>query len=88
VVSQGSPLIFTSQLITNIMKNIILVPKKNLKWCLNDQVKNWINLTTKQERLNFINSLNDDLLDNLYIWRLGFNMPDLKSEKINNLLSL
>jgi hypothetical protein len=71
-----------------MMKNIILVPKKNLEWCLNDQVKNWINLTTKQERLNFINSLNDDLLDNLYIWRLGFNIPDLKSEKINNLLSL
>ena len=70
------------------MKNIILVPKKNLEWCLNDQVKNWINLTTKQERLNFINSLNDDLLDNLYIWRLGFNIPDLKSEKINDLLSL
>ena len=70
------------------MKNMILVPKKNLEWCLNDQVKNWINLTTKQERLNFINSLNDDLLDNLYIWRLGFNIPDLKSEKINDLLSL
>ena len=67
---------------------MVLVPKKNLNWKLDNQVKNWVNLTNKQERLDFINSLNDDLLDNLYIWRLGFNIPDLKSEKINDLLSL
>ena len=67
---------------------MILVFKKNLSWQLDNQVKNWVNLTNRQERLDFIDLLNDDLLDNLYIWRLGFNIPDSKSEKIDNLLSL
>jgi hypothetical protein len=67
-------------------KNMVLVPKKNLNWKLDNQVKNWINLTNKQERLDFINSLNDDLLDNLYIWRLGFDIPNLRNKKIDSLL--
>ena len=67
---------------------MIIVPKNNFNWKLNDQVKNWVNLTSKQEKLDFINSLNDELLDNLYIWRLGFNVPNLKSEKITNLLAI
>lgn len=65
---------------------MVLVPKKNLNWKLDNQVKNWINLTNKQERLDFINSLNDDLLDNLYIWRLGFDIPNLRNKKIDSLL--
>jgi hypothetical protein len=67
-------------------KNMVLVPKKNLNWKLDNQVKNWVNLTNKQERLDFINSLNDDLLDNLYIWRLGFDIPNLRNKKIDSLL--
>jgi len=65
---------------------MVLVPKKNLNWKLDNQVKNWVNLTNKQERLDFINSLNDDLLDNLYIWRLGFDIPNLRNKKIDSLL--
>lgn len=67
---------------------MVIVPKNNFDWRLNDQVKNWVNLISKQEKLDFINSLNDELLDNLYIWRLGFNIPNLKSEKITNLLAI
>ena len=67
---------------------MVIVPKNNFNWKLNDQVTNWVNLTSKQEKLDFINSLNDELLDNLYIWRLGFNIPNLKYEKITNLLAI
>ena len=65
---------------------MILVSKKNLNWQLDNQVKNWVNLTNRQERLDFIDLLNDDLLDNLYIWRLGFDIPNLRNKKIDSLL--
>ena len=67
---------------------MILVSKKNLNWQLDNQIKNWVNLTNRQERLDFIDLLNDDLLDNLYIWRLGFNIPDLREDRITCLASV
>ena len=65
---------------------MVIVPKSNFEWKLDMQVYNWKYLNTKQERVKFIESLTDDLLKNLYIWRLGFKVPDSKNDQIKDLL--
>ena len=65
------------------MQVTLLLDSPLLVWLINYLM---LYLTNKQERLDFINSLNDDLLDNLYIWRLGFDIPNLRNKKIDSLL--
>lgn len=65
---------------------MVIVPKSNLEWKLDMRIRNWKYLKTKKERIKFIESLNDDLLKNLYIWRLGFKVPDSKDDQIKDLL--
>ena len=65
---------------------MIIAPKKNFDWKLDERVKEWINLLSKDEKIKFMNSLNDELLENLYIWRLGFKVPDSKDDQIKDLL--
>ena len=67
---------------------MIIVPKKNFDWKLDERVKEWINLLSKDEKIKFINSLNDELLENLYVWRLGFNIPELREDRITCLVSV
>jgi hypothetical protein len=67
---------------------MIIVPKKNFDWKLDERVKEWINLLSKDEKIKFINSLNDELLENLYVWRLGFNIPKLREDRIICLASV
>ena len=47
---------------------MIIAPKKNFDWKLDERVKEWINLLSKDEKIKFMNSLNDELLENLYVW--------------------
>jgi len=67
---------------------MIIVPKKNFDWKLDERVKEWINLLSKDEKIEFMNSLNDELLENLYVWRLGFNIPKLREDRITCLASV
>ena len=67
---------------------MIIVPKKNFDWKLDERVKEWINLLSKDEKIKFMNLLNDELLENLYVWRLGFNIPDLREDRITCLVSV
>ena len=67
---------------------MIIVPKKNFDWKLDERVKEWINLLSKDEKIKFMNSLNDELLENLYVWRLGFNIPKLREDRIICLASV
>jgi len=67
---------------------MIIVLKKNFDWKLDERVKEWINLLSKDEKIKFMNSLNDELLENLYVWRLGFNIPKLREDKITCLASV
>jgi len=67
---------------------MIIAPKKNFDWKLDEQVKEWINLLSKDEKIKFMNSLNDELLENLYVWRLGFNIPELREDIITCLASV
>ena len=62
--------------------------KKNFDWKLDERVKEWINLLSMDEKIKFMNSLNDELLENLYVWRLGFNIPDLREDRITCLASV
>ena len=62
--------------------------KKNFDWKLDERVKEWINLLSKDEKIKFMNSLNDELLENLYVWRLGFNIPELREDRITCLASV
>ena len=67
---------------------MIIVPKKNFDWKLDERVKEWINLLSRDEKIKFMNSLNDELLENLYVWRLGFNIPKLREDRITCLASV
>jgi hypothetical protein len=67
---------------------MIIAPKKNFDWKLDEQVKEWINLLSKDEKIKFMNSLNNELLENLYVWRLGFNIPELREDIITCLASV
>lgn len=67
---------------------MIITPKKNFDWKLDERVKEWINLLSKDEKIKFMNSLNDELLENLYVWRLGFNIPELREDRITCLASV
>ena len=67
---------------------MIIALKKNFDWKLDERVKEWINLLSKDEKIKFMNSLNDELLENLYVWRLGFNIPDLREDRITCLASV
>jgi hypothetical protein len=67
---------------------MIIAPKKNFDWKLDERVKEWINLLSKDEKIKFMNSLNDELLENLYVWRLGFNIPELREDRIICLASV
>ena len=67
---------------------MIIVLKKNFDWKLDERVKEWINLLSKDEKIKFMNSLNDELLENLYVWRLGFNIPKLREDRITCLASV
>lgn len=67
---------------------MIIAPKKNFDWKLDERVKEWINLLSKDEKIKFMNSLNDELLENLYVWRLGFNIPESREDRITCLASV
>lgn len=67
---------------------MIIAPKKNFDWKLDERVKEWINLLSKDEKIKFMNSLNDELLENLYIWRLGFKIPESREDRITCLVSV
>ena len=67
---------------------MIIAPKKNFDWKLDERVKEWINLLSKDEKIKFMNSLNDELLENLYIWRLGFKIPESREDRITCLASM
>jgi hypothetical protein len=67
---------------------MIIVPKKNFDWKLDERVKEWINLLSKDEKIKFMNLLDDELLENLYVWRLGFNIPELREDIIICLASV
>ena len=74
------------KMIQVLNEGIVSVPLSNLEWKLNPKVKEYTNVSSTEEALSFIESLTDEELNNLYIWRLGFNIPQSKDEKIKNLL--
>jgi hypothetical protein len=67
-------------------EGVVSAPLSNLEWKLDPKVKEYINVSSTEEALSFIESLTDEELNNLYTWRLGFNIPQSKDEKIKNLL--
>ena len=71
---------------SKLNEGIVSAPLSNLKWKLDPKVKEYINVSSTEEALSFIESLTDEELNNLYTWRLGFNIPQSKDEKIKNLL--
>jgi succinate dehydrogenase flavin-adding protein (antitoxin of CptAB toxin-antitoxin module) len=69
---------------------IVIAPKKNFEWKLDEQVKNGYSALLKSsdnDLIEYMNSLNDELLENLYIWRLGFNIPESRNKMMDNILS-
>ena len=71
---------------SKLNEGVVSAPLSNLEWKLDPKVKEYINVSSTEEALSFIESLTDEELNNLYTWRLGFNIPQSKDEKIKNLL--
>jgi len=72
---------------SRLNEGIVSVPLSNLLWKLNPKVKGWQNISSTEEALSFIESLTNEELNNLYVWRLGFDIPQSEDEKIKNLLN-
>ena len=71
---------------SKLNEGVVSAPLSNLEWKLDPKVKKYTNVSSTEEALSFIESLTDEELNNLYTWRLGFNIPQSKDEKIKNLL--
>ena len=71
---------------SKLNEGVVSAPLSNLQWELNPKVRKYTNVSSTEEALSFIESLTDEELNNLYTWRLGFNIPQSKEEKIKNLL--
>jgi hypothetical protein len=73
---------------SKLNEGIVTAPLSNFLWKLNPKVKEWENISSTKEALSFIKSLTNEELNNLYVWRLGFDIPQSEDEKIKNLLDL
>jgi hypothetical protein len=73
---------------SKLNEGIVTAPLSNFLWKLNPKVKEWENISSTKEALSFIKSLTNEELNNLYAWRLGFDIPQSEDEKIKNLLDL
>ena len=73
---------------SKLNEGIVSAPLANILWKLNPKVKGWENVSSTKEALSFIKSLTNEELNNLYVWRLGFDIPQSEDEKIKNLLDL
>jgi len=73
---------------SKLNEGIVSAPLANILWKLNPKVKEWENISSTKEALSFIKSLTNEELNNLYAWRLGFDIPQSEDEKIKNLLDL
>jgi hypothetical protein len=73
---------------SKLNEGIVSAPLSNFLWKLNPKVKEWENISSTKEALSFIKSLTNEELNNLYVWRLGFDIPQSEDEKIKNLLDL
>jgi hypothetical protein len=73
---------------SRLSEGIVSAPLSNFLWKLNPKVKGWENISSTKEALSFIKSLTNEELNNLYAWRLGFDIPQSEDEKIKNLLNL
>jgi hypothetical protein len=73
---------------SKLNEGIVSAPLANILWKLNPKVKGWENISSTKEALSFIKSLTNEELNNLYAWRLGFDIPQSEDEKIKNLLDL
>ena len=73
---------------SRLNEGIVSAPLSNFLWKLNPKVKEWENISSTKEALSFIKSLTNEELNNLYVWRLGFDIPQSEDEKIKNLLDL
>ena len=73
---------------SKLNEGIVSAPLANILWKLNPKVKEWENISSTKEALSFIKSLTNEELNNLYVWRLGFDIPQSEDEKIKNLLDL
>jgi hypothetical protein len=73
---------------SKLNEGIVTAPLSNFLWKLNPKVKGWENISSTKEALSFIKSLTNEELNNLYAWRLGFDIPQSEDEKIKNLLDL
>jgi histone acetyltransferase (RNA polymerase elongator complex component) len=73
---------------SKLNEGIVSAPLTNMLWKLNPKVKEWENVSSTKEALSFIKSLTNEELNNLYVWRLGFDIPQSEDKKIQNLLDL
>jgi hypothetical protein len=73
---------------SKLNEGIVSAPLSNFLWKLNPKVKEWENISSTKEALSFIKSLTNEELNNLYAWRLGFDIPQSEDKKIKNLLDL
>jgi hypothetical protein len=73
---------------SKMAEGIVSAPLTNMLWKLNPKVKEWENISSTKEALSFIKSLTNEELNNLYVWRLGFDIPQSEDKKIKNLLDL
>lgn len=73
---------------SKMIEGIVSAPLTNMLWKLNPKVKEWENISSTKEALSFIKSLTNEELNNLYVWRLGFDIPQSEDKKIKNLLDL
>jgi hypothetical protein len=73
---------------SKMAEGIVSAPLTNMLWKLNPKVKEWENVSSTKEALSFIKSLTNEELNNLYVWRLGFDIPQSEDKKIQNLLDL
>ena len=83
---EGEDFTFGDDETNNLKEGIVTAPLSNFLWKLNPKVKEWENISSTKEALSFIKSLTNEELNNLYVWRLGFDIPQSEDEKIKNLL--